>query len=140
MSALRRVAIVCLMASLGDFALAQTPVPALNQGQMPIIGTRQFPASAKRGTLEVKMPPQVTINGAEERLSPGARIRGPNNQLVMSGQLVGRAVQVNYVRDNQGMIHEVWILNGLEAQEEREGSGPVINYRFGSQIESAKQP
>jgi hypothetical protein len=129
-----------LAATQGGIAAAQTPLPALNQGQMPIIGTRQFPASAKRGTLEVKMPPLVAINGVDERLSPGARIRGPNNQLVMSGQLVGRAVQVNYVRDNQGMVHEVWILNALEAQEEREGSGPVINYRFESQIDPAKKP
>lgn len=137
---LRRAAITSLVITFSGLAPAQTPVPALNQGQMPIIGTRQFPATAKRGTLEVKMPPLVTINGSDERLSPGARIRGPNNQLVMSGQLVGLAVQVNYVRDNQGMVRDVWILNALEAQEEREGSGPVINYRFGSQIDPVKQP
>jgi hypothetical protein len=123
-----------------------TPAPAyvapsanpLDKGQMPIIGTRQFPTQSQRGTLEVKMPPVVTINGTEERLSPGSRIRGPNNQLVMSGQLVGRSVQVNYVRNSDGQIHEVWILNGLEAREEREGSGPVRNYRFESQIEADK--
>ncbi len=110
----------------------------LDKGQMPIIGARQFPAQAQRGTLEVKMPPVVTINGTQERLSPGSRIRGPNNQLVMSGQLVGHSVQVNYVRDNLGQIHEVWILNALEAREEREGSGPVKNFKFESQIEADK--
>jgi hypothetical protein len=110
----------------------------LDKGQMPIIGTRQFPAAAQRGTLEVKMPPVVTINGSEERLSPGSRIRGPNNQLVMSGQLVGRSVQVNYLRNTDGQIHDVWILNSLEAREERAGSGPVKNFRFESQIEADK--
>ena len=123
-----------------------TPAPAyvapqanpLDKGQMPVIGTRQFPATAQRGTLEVKMPPVVTINGTEERLSPGSRIRGPNNQLVMSGQLVGRSVQVNYLRNTDGQIHDVWILNSLEAREEREGSGPVKNFRFESQIEADK--
>lgn len=110
----------------------------LDKGQMPIIGTRQFPAAAQRGTLEVKMPPVVTINGTEERLSPGSRIRGPNNQLVMSGQLVGRSVQVNYLRNTDGQIHDVWILNSLEAREEREGSGPVKNFRFESEIEADK--
>ena len=113
--------------------------PALNQGQMPIAGTRQFPASAKRGTLEVKMPPEVTLNGVDERLSPGHRIRGPNNQMVMSGQLVGRSVQVNYVRNVQGQIHEVWILNSLESREEREGGGVLRNFNFGSANETVRR-
>ncbi len=132
---------LCLLAALT--AKAQNPATpgqanALDRGQMPIIGTRQFPPAAQRGTLEVKAPPEVLINGTPERLSPGSRIRSPQNHLVMSGQLVGSALQVNYLRDNLGQISEVWILNALEAREERQGGGPIINYRFGSQEDAAK--
>lgn len=118
---------------------AEGQAPPLNQGQMPIAGTRQFPASAKRGMLEVKTPPEVTINGVDERLSPGHRIRGPNNQMVMSAQLVGRSVQVNYVRNAQGMIHDVWILNGRESLEEREGGGVLRNFSSGTPSETVRR-
>ena len=56
-----------------------------------------------------------------ERLSPGVRIKGPNNLIVMSGMLVGQRVLVNYVRNQQGLIQDVWILSAIEAQEERKG-------------------
>ncbi len=130
-----------LLASLlmTSAALAQEPVPWLNQGQMPVIGARQFPASAQRGVFEVTQSPEVLINGTPERLSPGHRIRGSNNQLVMSAQLSGLKVTVNYNRDNLGNIHDIWILNALEAQEERAGSGPLRNYVFESQIDPAKK-
>ena len=94
---------------------------------------RSFPAVAKRGVLEVQTWPGVLINGSAERLSPGARIRGPNNLLMLSGQLVGQRLVVNYVRDAQGMVHEVWVLNAMEAQLEREGSEPTKNWFFESE-------
>ncbi len=141
-----RLALLSLvLLGFGAVAQAQNPPsapdqpPALNRGQLPIAGTRQFPASAKRGTLEVKMQPEVTINGVEERLSPGHRIRGPNNQLVMSAQLAGHKVQVNYVRNAQGQIHDVWILNNREALEEREGGGVLRNFSFGTQGETVRR-
>ena len=93
-----------------------TPLACIAQDQV-----RQFPAKALRGTLEVTAPPQVLLNGQAERLSPGARIKGPNNLLVLSASLVGQRVLVNYLRDAQNMVHEVWILNGSEAQEKRPG-------------------
>jgi hypothetical protein len=136
------LAALCLLATALSAQAQDTTLPAqpnaLDRGQLPIIGARQFPANAKRGTLEVKAPPEVLINGTPERLSPGSRIRSPQNHLVMSGQLVGSAVQVNYLRDNLGQISEVWILNALEAREERQGGGPVTNYRFGSQEDAAR--
>ena len=99
---------------------------------------RQFPAAAKRGTLEVIQPPNVLINGAPERLSPGARIKNPNNMIVLSGSLVGQAMLVNYLRDPQGQIHEVWLLNQAEAQEKRVGMEPVTNFVFGSDADKPK--
>jgi len=82
---------------------------------------RQFPAAALRGTLKVTAPPQVTINGKPERLAPGARIRNTNNLLLLSASLVGQALTVNYLRDPQGQIREVWLLSATEAQEKRTG-------------------
>ncbi len=99
---------------------------------------RQFPAAARRATLEVTAPPNVLINGQAERLSPGARIKGLNNQLVMSGTLVGQRVLVNYVRDPQGFIHEVWLLSEAEVQQKRAGMEPVTNFIFGSDADKPK--
>ena len=88
--------------------------------------------AAKRGTLVVTTPPSVLINGSPERLSPGARIKGLNNMLVMSGALVGNSVLVNYRRDSLGLIQEVWILTAEEALEKRDGMGTVTNIVFES--------
>ncbi len=93
---------------------------------------RPFPTAALRGMLEVTAPPNILINGQSERLSPGARIKSANNLIVMSGTLVGQQLLVNYVRDGQGMIHDVWILTPAEAQEKRAGLDTITNIRFES--------
>jgi hypothetical protein len=93
---------------------------------------RQFPPSAKRALLQVTQPPDILLNGAPERLSPGARIKGVTNLMVMSGALVDTPVLVNYKRDMQGLIHEVWILSPEEAQQKRDGMAPVTNFVFES--------
>ncbi|MHB8950311.1 MAG: hypothetical protein ACYC4S_14770 [Rhodoferax sp.] len=95
-------------------------------------GVRQFPANAQRGMLVVTNPPELLINGKAARLSPGARIKGANNLLVLSSTLVGQSVLVNYRRDGQGLIHEAWILSPEEAAQERSGMETVINFIFGS--------
>ena len=110
-----------------------SPMPVAAQNML-----RQFPPAAKRGLLEVTAPPAVLINGTPERLSPGARIKGVNNGLVMSGSLVGTRVLVNYRRDAQGQIHEVWILSPAEAKEKRIGLEPVTNFIFGSDADKPK--
>ena len=99
---------------------------------------RQFPVAAKRAVLEVKAPPEVLLNGAADRLSPGARIHGLTNMLVMSAQVVGQRLVVNYVRNPQGQVHEVWILSEAEAQQKRPGMEPVTNYVFGSDADKPK--
>jgi hypothetical protein len=80
---------------------------------------RQFPTAALRGTLQVTNPPDILINNKSARLSPGARIRGTSNTLVMSASLVGQNLPINYVRDGQGLVHEVWLLTETEAREKR---------------------
>jgi hypothetical protein len=76
--------------------------------------SRTFPPTALRGILTVTQPPEVLMDGRPERLSPGARIRGANNLLVLSGTLVGQAVRVNYTREPNGAIHDVWVLTDAE--------------------------
>jgi hypothetical protein len=106
------------------------------QNLQPRVGVRQFPKDAKRATMQMQMPPEVLMNGKLERLSAGHRIHGMTNMQVMSGQIVGQALQVNYLRNAQGEIHEIWILSRRETQDDsesrREGSGPIRNFSFGS--------
>jgi len=108
---------------------ALTSAAAMAQGLM-----RPFPKTALRGLLEVTAPPQVLLNGKPARLSPGARIKGTNNLIVMSGTLVRQQVLVNYVADSQGMLHEVWILTPAEAQQKRPGLETISNIRFESDV------
>ena len=77
--------------------------------------SRPFPPNAVRGILTVTQPPEVLMNGKADRLSPGSRIRGTNNMQVMSGALVGQAMRVNYTREPNGYIHDVWVLTDAEA-------------------------
>jgi hypothetical protein len=100
--------------------------------QQPPPGVRQFPAAAKRATLTVQSPPDVLLNGAPERLAPGARIRSTTNTLLLSASLLGQTYIVNFVREPQGLIKEVWLLNELEVAEKRSGMEPVVNFSFGS--------
>lgn len=77
---------------------------------------RPFPAGTMRGAMQVTQPPNLLLDGKPERFSPGARIRNANNTLVLSAGLVGQLYVVNYLREPHGLIHEVWILNGAEAE------------------------
>jgi hypothetical protein len=117
-------AVVAVVASVAFAALSS---PASAQGFK-----REFPPAAKRAVFQVTAPPEVLLNGAPARLSPGARIHGLTNTLVMSGQIVGQRLVVNYLRDTQGMVHQVWILSETEAQQKRAGTEPTTNFTWGS--------
>ena len=75
---------------------------------------RPFPATALRGEIAFGQPPEIQLNGQAARLSPGARIRGSNNLIVMSSALLGRSAVVHYVVDPVGLVHDVWILTDDE--------------------------
>lgn len=75
---------------------------------------REAPRDVVRGRLVVTAPPQVTLDGKPDRLSPGARIRGLNNLALMSGSVVGQDLPVVYRRDAAGLIHEAWVLTPAE--------------------------
>ena len=77
---------------------------------------RNFPPTALRGEIVVLAPPEITLNGAAARLSPGSRIRGQDNMLLMSGAIVGRKLAVNYTTDLTGSVHDVWVLRPEEVR------------------------
>jgi hypothetical protein len=75
---------------------------------------RNFPATALRGEIVVTQPPELLLNGKPARLAPGARIRGVDNMLVMSGAAVGQTLVVHYTRDTTGQLLDVWLLTSAE--------------------------
>jgi hypothetical protein len=119
---------VTTFASFGRTTLLSTALLALAGVAYAQDAVRTFPANAKRATLQVTYPPEVLLNGKSARLSPGARIKGVNNLLVLSGSLAGQSVAVNYLLDPLGLVHEVWILNATEAKLPREGAVAPPNY------------
>ena len=77
--------------------------------------TRNFPATALRGEIVVTAPPELLLNRAPARLAPGARIRGADNMLLLSGAVVHQRLLVHYTTDLQGQLLEVWLLTPSEA-------------------------
>ncbi|MDB5884429.1 MAG: hypothetical protein JWR74_600 [Polaromonas sp.] len=108
--------LIALLAVLAAPALL-TACAGNSSGPTPAV--RQFPAAALRGEMVVVAAPVITLDGKAERLSPGSRIRDANNMLVMSGTLANKKLVVNYLRENAGNVHEVWVLNPEEARLKR---------------------
>ena len=75
---------------------------------------RQFPQNAMRGVIGFDTPPTIVLNGKPAQLAPGARIRGQNNLLQMSGPLVGQKLVVHYTVESNGLVKDVWILRDDE--------------------------
>jgi hypothetical protein len=92
---------------------------------------REAPKDVVLGKMVVTAPPQITLDGKPDRLSPGSRIRDLNNMIVLSGGLVGKTLPVVYKRDAAGLVHEVWILTNEEyAKLGGAGSGADGFQRF----------
>ena len=96
---------------------------------------RAFPENARRGILKITTPPYALVDGQTTKLSPGARIRDMNNRIVLSAQLVGRELRVNYTREASGLLHDVWILTDAESAQKRAGNNDFVirNYKFASE-------
>ena len=93
-----------MVAAGGLAALAPSTAAAQLQVQRP------FPQNALRGEVVFGQPPELKLNGQAARLAPGARIRGTDNLLVMSGALAGTKATVHYTTDIYGQLLEVWLL------------------------------
>jgi hypothetical protein len=119
-----RVALLAFAAFAGLCFIILPPVAA--QGIQ-----REAPKDVVLGQLAVIAPPDITIDGKPDRLSPGSRIRDLNNLVVLSGNLAGQTVPVVYRRDAAGLVHEAWILTPEEyARLGGAGSGADGQKRF----------
>jgi predicted trehalose synthase len=92
-------------------AAPQQPATVAPDGQSLL---RRFPQAALRGKIVFGMPPVITMNGVVTRMAPAYHVRGVNNLLVMSAQLDGLTATVNYTRDLEGHVLDVWILSPAE--------------------------
>lgn len=134
----------CTFRLVANFLLAFSAtlacLPAAAQGYGDIPAVRDFPKNALRGQLVVLAPPEISMDGQPDRLSPGARLRGSNNLLLLTGQVINQKLTVNYLRDNTGLVQQVWILTDAEAKLKRPNS-PVsfLDYLFGPKADPAPQ-
>lgn len=103
-----------LTATVGA-TLGAALLPQAAQAQATI-GHRFFPAKALRGTLVVGVPPEVTLNGKDARLAPGARIKDANDMVALSATLSGQKLVVHYTTDLNGLLMDVWVLNSVELE------------------------
>jgi hypothetical protein len=108
------VAIAMAFAGLMTLVGVALPLDASAQGTV-----RTFPENALRGKLVVQLSPEVMLDGKPDRLSPGARIYGPDNLLILPSRLAGEPYMVNYVRDSHGLVHQVWVLTPAEVAIKR---------------------
>jgi hypothetical protein len=85
---------------------------------------RTVPPEAKRGTMSHKQEMIVSVDGKDQRLSPGAQIRDTDNRLVLPVALPPKS-DVKYLLDAVGNVHRVWILSAAEsAQADKEKPKP----------------
>lgn len=102
----RRALVAVLVAALAGASRAQS------------VPTRAFPGNALRGRMKFGLPPEVLLNDAPRRLAPGARIRGVDNRIVLSGTLAGQRLWVHYTQDGGGLVQDVWLLTEAELDRE----------------------
>jgi len=106
---LRARAAFCAIVTLAVFSPFCVPAPAAAQGIQ-----REAPKDVVLGQMTVGSPPEISMDGKPDRLSPGYRIRDLNNMLVLSASIAGKTLPVVYRRDAAGLVHEAWILSAAE--------------------------
>ncbi|RYG06322.1 MAG: hypothetical protein EON92_20110, partial [Burkholderiales bacterium] len=118
-------------------AIAQTTQEAEIK---PVV--RKFPKTAERGYLQMLDNMRLVLNDKPGRLSPGARINGPDNQLLFPSRLIDKTVDVKYIRETGGMVKQVWVLNTEEAKEPRGDSwlGAIGNWFADTPTDKNKIP
>ncbi len=126
------VKLMAVLALSTALAIASMAVQAQAQDEeASLLVTRDLPKAALLGRLLVQQPPDVMLNGQPTRLAPGVRIRDENNQIAMSGALMGQAFPVKYLLDSSGLVSQAWILTADEVRASRK-SFSLRNFLFGS--------
>ena len=126
------VKLMAVLALSTALAIASMAVQAQAQDEeASLLVTRDLPKAALLGRLLVQQPPDVMLNGQPTRLAPDVRIRDENNQIAMSGALMGQAFPVKYLLDSSGLVSQAWILTADEVRASRK-SFSLRNFLFGS--------
>ena len=106
-----------LFGSIALAAAASASLLAQAQG-LPSNDTRNFPPTALFGELTITNFPEVAINGAAIRTTPGFRLFDAKNRLVFAHTLQGQTFTVNYVIEpSTQWLHQAWILTPDEAKD-----------------------
>ncbi|MDO5288228.1 MAG: hypothetical protein Q4F13_01145 [Pseudomonadota bacterium] len=82
---------------------------------LPAQAQRTFPQRVERGEITFLTQTQISLNGEQERLAPGARVRDEHNRIPLAGSLRGQTFVVNYLRDPAGKVRDIWLLTPKEA-------------------------
>lgn len=103
---------------------------------------RKFPGTALRGEIVVTQAPEILLNRKPARLSPGARIRGADGFMQMSGALAGQPLRVNYTLDLGGHVLDVWVLTAAEAAKTPWPATPseAATWRFNPDAQTWSKP
>lgn len=98
----------CAFASLALAASLVAPASAES--------VRNFPPNTLRGVVVFSDIPSITLNGQAAQLSPGSRVRGADNAVVMPPAIAGSKLLVHYTLDvGDTRVKDVWILTPDEA-------------------------
>ena len=126
------VKLMAVLALSTALAIASMAVQAQPQDEeASLLVKRDLPKAALLGRLLVQQPPEAMLNGQPTRLAPGVRIRDENNQIAMSGALMGQVFTVKYLLDSSGLVSQAWILTADEVWASRK-SFSLRNFLFGS--------
>jgi hypothetical protein len=142
MYTMNRCLLAMLTLGLSNSLLAQSqlsePLPVNETVQTGVPGLRKFPEKALRGKMKVVRAPEILMDGKQERLSPGSRIRDQQQRLVMSASITNVELTVNFLRNPLGEVQEVWILTEAEIKQKLKTNTPANNFSFASDSGSTK--
>jgi len=120
------IALCLAVAGAGTLIAPNAAAQELNEAAN---GGRNFPIGTLRGKFQVVNAPEILLDGQSERLAPGARIRSPQNMLMMPAAITGQNLLVNYTRDAAGLVSLVWVLTPDEAVVKRQSAEkPLLNF------------
>ena len=75
---------------------------------------RTIPEDAKRAQMRHVQDMLIELDGAPQRLAPGAQIRDASNWVILPAA-VPEGAQVKYRLDADGLVRQVWLLSPEEA-------------------------
>ncbi len=78
---------------------------------------RTIPEDAKRAQMRHVQDVLIELDGAPQRLAPGAQIRDASNRILVPAAVPPGSL-VKYTLDGEGLLRQVWILTPEETQQQ----------------------